>query len=203
MMPDRQLELIPEATATARAPFARDADPLSEGDCSETLEDAKAWLRARFEEGARCPCCDQFVKLYKRKLNSTMARALILVYHYFERPDADEWLHVPSYLNWTQALGDAAKLHRWALIEPKGGIRDDGSTKVGYYRITDLGRRFVRGEASVPKYVYLYNQKVVNRSDADTTRTTITEALGDRFDYAELMSATPESPGTTTTENSR
>ena len=33
-----------------------------------TLEEAKQFLRDRFENGAECPCCKQYVKLYKRKL---------------------------------------------------------------------------------------------------------------------------------------
>lgn len=119
-----------------------------------------------------------------------MARALIIIYWYFEREDAEEWLQVPTYLNWTQALGDAAKLHWWGLIEPKrDAVRDDGSKKTGYYRITELGQQFVRGEAEVPKYIYLYNQCCLGFCGPPTT---ISEALGDKFNYAELMAATPE-----------
>ncbi|MBT8453898.1 MAG: hypothetical protein KJO40_18195 [Deltaproteobacteria bacterium] len=157
-----------------------------------TLEQAKDWLRGRFENGAKCPCCGQDVKLYKRKLNSTMARALILIYRYFQRPNAEEWLHVPSYLNWTQALGDVAKLHWWGVIEEKPEVRNDGSPRAGYYRITELGKAFVRNEASVIKYVYLYNKRAIRRKNPDLSRTTIVEALGDKFNYAELMQATPD-----------
>ena len=45
----------------------------------ETIKEAKEHLRNNFEEGIDCPCCGQFVKLYKRKLNSGMAATLIRI----------------------------------------------------------------------------------------------------------------------------
>ena len=45
----------------------------------ETVKEAKTFLRKNFDQGIDCPCCGQFVKKYKRKLNSSMAYALILI----------------------------------------------------------------------------------------------------------------------------
>jgi len=170
-----------------------------EDDDVQTLEDAKRWLRARWEEGADCPCCGQFVKLYKRKLNGSMAYALILIYRYFE-PNYHGWLHVPSYLNEAPIpaevsaaiRGDWAKLRFWDLLIEDTRTRDDGSRRAGFWRITEHGRLFVRGLVRVPKYVYLYNKKVVQRRSPDGTSINIKEALGDKFNYSELMAATPE-----------
>lgn len=161
-----------------------DGDPKS-----TTLEEAKQWLRERFSDGAKCPCCDQFVKLYKRKLNSSMAHGLILIYKFFENND-DEWLHVPSYLSRISSSatvrgGDWSKLRYWGLIEGEKGTRDDGSERVGTYRITGRGKQFVLSQIHVPKHVYLYNQNPVSRDDGETI--TIKEALGEKFNYAELM----------------
>ena len=157
-----------------------------------TLEDAKEWLRKHFADGASCPCCDQYVKLYKRKLNSSMAYALLMIYKFFEN-NSDEWLHVPSYLsriNSTATVrgGDWSKLRHWGLIEAQKAVRDDGSERVGHYRITELGKQFVRSQARVRKHVYLYNQRPIKRPDDETV--SIVEALGEKFDYTELMSAT-------------
>jgi hypothetical protein len=41
------------------------------------LDDAKAELEAKLDEGVECPCCGQLAKRYERKLYSTMARQLI------------------------------------------------------------------------------------------------------------------------------
>ena len=66
--------------------------------------------------------------------------------------DAAEWLHVPSYIAEMVAdhprraaavRGDWAKLKFWGLIEEKPDVRDDGSPRVGYWRMTPLGRQFV------------------------------------------------------------
>lgn len=157
-------------------------------DC--TLEEAKQWLRARFEDGAECPCCTQFVKLYKRKLNSSMALAAVYIYKYFQSHQSAEWLHVPSYLSRittgaTVRGGDWAKLRYWGLIEDQKGVRTDGSERVGNYRITNNGKLFVAGDLRVPKHMFLYNGELQKRRDTETT--SIEEALGEKFSYSELM----------------
>jgi hypothetical protein len=44
---------------------------------AETLAEAQDWLRERLPDGAKCPCCTQFAKVYRRKINSAMAWQLI------------------------------------------------------------------------------------------------------------------------------
>ena len=41
---------------------------ISEDDNSMTLTEAKQWLKERLDEGTRCPCCNQYAKIYKRKI---------------------------------------------------------------------------------------------------------------------------------------
>lgn len=161
-----------------------------------SIEDAKKWLRANFSKGATCPCCRQHVKLYKRKLSKSIAFVLLLIARYYRRYDvrADEWLHVPSYIAEVVASnprraaavrGDWAKLKLWGLIEEKQGTRKDGSPRVGYWRLTQLGLQFVNREVKVPAHVYIYNgtplPKVVDEM------VTIDDALGTEFSYAEIM----------------
>lgn len=161
-----------------------------------SLEDAKRWLRARFGKGATCPCCAQFVKLYKRPFNKSMAYVLLLIARYYRRVEVqpDEWLHVPSYIaevavgNPRRAAavrGDWAKLKFWGLIEEKPETRSDGSPRVGYWRLTALGRQFVAREIKVPSHVYLYNGEPLQR--AVERQITIDDALGTEFSYAEIM----------------
>jgi len=155
---------------------------------NRTVEEAKQWLRARFDHGATCPTCNQHVKLYKRKLNSFMAYALLLIDRYFRQPDAKDCLHVPSYLISQNATDrECAKLRYWGLIEEMDKVRDDGSVHAGYYRITELGKKFVNRQVRVPMYVFLYNGSPVKRADVETID--IYEALGEKFNYNELMNA--------------
>lgn len=159
-----------------------------------SLEDAKKWLRTRFTKGATCPCCNQFVKLYKRKFNKSMAYVLLLIESYFRGDHVEEWLHVPSYIAEMVAdhprraaavRGDWAKMKLWGLIEEKPGTRDDGSSRVGYYRMTMLGRRFARREVRVPSHVFIYNGEPMHRIVSEEV--TIDDALGNKFSYAEIM----------------
>jgi hypothetical protein len=157
-----------------------------------TLEEAKVWLRARFEEGATCPCCNQFVKLYKRKLNSNMAAAMISLYH-ADSANRRAWVHLKKYLlEKKRYFSDAPALRHWSLIEEKPEGLEDGNPRAGYYRITELGRRFVENRASVIKHTYQYNRKILDRNQPDLSEIMIREALGDEFNYNELMRATPD-----------
>lgn len=157
-----------------------------------TLAMAKAWLRAQVNDGAHCPCCTQFAKVYKRKLNSSMAYVLVLV----DRYPGSDWLHVPSYINSqvshagvaAAVRGDWAKLTHWGLLEEQPNQeRADGSSRVGYYKITERGRLFVQCQLRVDRHIWLYDGRPLSRPGGPTV--SIIEALGDRFNYAELMAA--------------
>lgn len=161
-----------------------------------TLGEAKQWLRERFSKGATCPCCNQFVKLYKRSLSKSSAYVLLLMARYYRRIEVkqDEWLHVPSYIaevavgNPRRAAavrGDWAKMKFWGLIEEKPDVRADGSPRVGYWRMTQLGRQFVAREVKVPSHVYIYNGEALHRTVEE--QITIDDALTTDFSYAEIM----------------
>ena len=162
-----------------------------------SLEAAKVWLRERFSKGATCPCCQQYVKLYKRSFNYSMAVVLLLMERYYRRVgvNSEEWLHVPSYI--TEAIsfhsrgsvairgGDWAKMKYWGLIEEKPETRDDGSPRAGFWRMTPLGRQVAAREAKVPSHVYVYNGEPMQKMVEE--QISIDDALGTKFNYAELM----------------
>lgn len=157
---------------------------------TSNLVEARAFLVENFDKGAPCPLCKQFVKRYRRKLNSSMARALIAIYHYHRANgpaafDVATYLRTP-HLKLAQSQGDWAKLQYWGLIVQKPGLRSDGSWRNGMWSITERGERFARGEIRVPKHIYMYNGDALASSHDDKT-TSIQEALGEKFNYAELM----------------
>jgi len=162
-----------------------------------TLVAAKKWLRARFDKGASCPCCNQFVKRYKRPMNKSMAYVLLLMECYFSGDAVDEWLHVPSYISEMVADnpqraavirgGDWAKLKLWGLIEEKPDVRKDGSPRVGYWKMTPLGRQFARRQVKVARHVFIYNGEPLQRTVEEMI--TIDDALGTEFNYDEIMGA--------------
>jgi hypothetical protein len=153
------------------------------------IEAAKAFVQQNLRDGVTCPACGQFCKVYKRKLNSTMALALVLIYQFFKKNPHADWLHVAAFLvkvkrDSSIAGGDVVKLRYWGLLVRAAGDRDDGSDRVGRYKITDVGKQFVEGRIAVPRYVYLYNQLLLRLSEEMTT---MREALSDKFNYDELM----------------
>jgi hypothetical protein len=164
-------------------------------DDESTIGEAREWLRDAFEEGAYCPCCTRLVKLYKRKLSSGMARTLVIVYRAFQSDSALCWLDVTEYLKQRKVIAansNTALLRHWGLLEQAPADRFADTKSTGLYRITGLGIQFARGEVDVVRHIYMYNDQVLKRKDPDLSRTTIREALGEKFNYDELMGASPD-----------
>lgn len=143
-----------------------------------TLDEAQDWLRSRLDEGAECPCCKQFAKVYKRPINSQMARWLIwLVLEYKHN---QRWIDVKE-----SALrgGDYGKLAHWGLIEQEQNTNPTKRTS-GLWRPTAKGTDFVFEAVRVEKKVHLYDGRVMGFSGGLVS---IRNALGKQFDYEELM----------------
>lgn len=156
--------------------------------------------RARSESadgGGHCACCGQDVKLYRRPITSAMAAALTEIYKHYAKqgwpnwPDLD-FVHLPTLLaeaNVPAALhkawhgGDPPKMRFWGLIERQVGERDDGSDRVGMYRITDHGRNFVEHKVSVPKYGFFYAQIFMG---LDGPQIVLGDALDEPFDLQDI-----------------
>ncbi|MBU8830866.1 hypothetical protein [Mycolicibacterium goodii] len=146
-----------------------------------TLAEAQAWLRDRIDEGETCPCCTQFAKIYRRRLNASMARGIIIFY----QTHGVTFGHAPSTPGISELGGEFARLRWWGLIQEALGGRDDGNPHAGWWQITRPGLHFVHNRIAVPEYARVYNGRCLNLDD--TTTTTIRQALGKRFNYDELM----------------
>jgi hypothetical protein len=117
---------------------------------SSLLGTAREWLRGRLREGDRCPLCDQRAQLYRRAINARMVAALVALY----RAGAhDDWVHLPTLV---PNSGDPAKLRYWGLIAEELITRPDGG-RAGYYRVTDRGVAFLRGQLTVDRWALVYD----------------------------------------------
>lgn len=143
---------------------------------NDTIAAGKAWLLARLEKGAPCPLCAQHAKLYKRKINSGMARSLIHMY----RSAGKSWIHVRLIGARSREEG---KLAYWGLVEEQQGAGLHGG-RAGYWRVTDKGEAFIQGQLKVPLYAKVYNGQV---RGFDGSSVSIKDALGTKFNYEELM----------------
>lgn len=153
-----------------------------------TLNDARIYLNENISVGTKCPCCEQRVQLYKRKINTVMARTLIRLFTLNREKPTQEYFHVKDIVNGISATGtnDFSKLYYWSLIKEKP--KESNNTKnrtSGYWKITEKGIRFVLKNIEVPKYVKIYNTKAYGFSEE---KTDIVGALSEKFNYTELMS---------------
>jgi hypothetical protein len=143
-----------------------------------TLAEAKEWIKEQARaNGAHCPACTQFVKVYRRKLNSGMARSLIKMW----RAAGQEWQYIPETVGGRSR--EEGKLAAWGLIEDSRHRREDGG-KAGVWRVTDLGAQFVRRAATVQKYALMFDARCLGLVGSQVS---IVDVLGDRFSYDELM----------------
>ncbi|QPX62164.1 hypothetical protein PBI_INDLOVU_49 [Mycobacterium phage Indlovu] len=143
-----------------------------------TIGEGRDWLEARmYDEGAECPCCTQNVKVYRRKITASMARVLIDMH----RDHGTGWVHLPSIRSAGQ---DEVLTRHWGLIERDAEVRPDGSTRTGWWRLTPLGVAWVTGRETVAKYAVIYDNRCL---ELEGDAVTITDSLGDRFDYGDLM----------------
>ena len=148
----------------------------------EALHAIRERLRENLDEGVTCPCCGQYAKRYKRKLNSSMAAALCWLW----TPSGYGWCDVPSQApSWVLKAREYPKLAWWGLIEEKPKEQHHKGRTSGLWRVTQLGADFARSCVSGPRYAFVYNGTVEDFTTAAPIY--IRGALGDRFDYAELM----------------
>jgi hypothetical protein len=167
---------------------AEETSTLPSKNPEQTLQDARRRLLKRLDEGTICPCCGQTAKRYRRKLTSQMARVLVEL-HFATRK---EGLVHKRDLESHDGSGDLGKLAHWGLVHSPEGTNAGGSNRSGYWQTTEKGDRFVRDEIKVPRYVHLYNGR---RLGFSKEMTDIRTAIGDHFDYEELMrwqSSTPD-----------
>jgi hypothetical protein len=148
-----------------------------------TLADAQKWLAERVKGGARCPCCNQFTKVYRRQINSGMARSLIAMY--LHGPQG-QWVHLPTQVG--ARSREEGKLRYWGLVEEQVTVQRVDGGRAGYWRLTPAGRTWVTGQSTVHKYVAVYNNIVL---ESYGEQVSITDALGTRFNYTELMAPRP------------
>jgi hypothetical protein len=192
-----QRDLFSDFLPSAQLQALRDAATIKPKAAVRTLEAARAEVMEGRQraKGIVCPCCDQLAKLYPRQICGTQVDGLAAMVAYSERYGYD-WIRVAKFLARLPnarrfAGGDIMfKLVYWDLLEKRveTSKNDIGTTtRKGFARVTERGRRFIREGLEVPRVAYVYNGAVVAHSK-DTV--TVRQIEGTTFDYDELMVAT-------------
>jgi len=161
------------------APKPRPEPGLAPRHDRRTVDEARVFLNSRFAKGTRCPCCEQRVQLYARKLPAVAARFVVWLNGRHAR--GIEWADVKDC---PVRGGDYAKVKHWGLVEQKPN--DDPKKKSsGLWRLTARGTAFASNTLAVPTHHLVYNDTSYGTRE---TTITIEEALnGGGFDYEELM----------------
>ena len=147
-----------------------------------TLREVIDDLLARIDDGAECPCCGQFAKVYRRKLNERIGRILIAMWH----KAGTDWIYLPSIGGSDNTdvpaarSGEHAFAQFWGLIE-----RNTAEGGRGHWRLTPHGADFVHDRVKIPKYARIYNGELLGLVEGE--QVSITDVLGTPFIYAELM----------------
>lgn len=149
-----------------------------------TLAEASTWVQDNAANGVICPCCSQHAKLYRRPFNSGMAVSLLWLVRYYEEVSKGSWIDVPRTApKKVLRSREFDKLKLWGVAETRES--DDPTKRTsGLWRPTDLGIAVVRSDATVSKYLSIYNGNIVDRSKAQAT---LKECLNRKFDFEELM----------------
>jgi hypothetical protein len=138
-------------------------------------------LRERHKKAEKawtCECCGTKLKIYEHKLDAGKVAALTKIY----RASKKRWVKVPELVRRGVCRTDLGygKLDLWGLTERH-------PTKDGYWRVTELGRSFLRGEAKVPRRaIILTPQKRLQHLEGEMID--VHEALAGKYDLDELLS---------------
>lgn len=165
--------IFPREVADMRADLAARED--GELQC----ERDRLSLAMRHPDGTHCSACGQFVKLYRRSFYATMARALIELAHLCQWDPCSEFIDITDR---SAHFRDLDKLRHWGMVETMASV-DLARRSSGRWRVTKLGIDFARGVATAPRWLHIFDDRVHEREG----ETTILEALGNKFDYGELM----------------
>lgn len=167
----------------------------------KTLAQARAEVEIgkNTRDGIDCLCCDQRAKIHRRNISGSTANFLnefinaydrlgkpyIYVTDMSKNPDGD--IQVP-------AGGDYAKLEYkgWELIERDNAtVREDGSTRNGHWRPTERGRRFVKNELQVVKYIWDYNGDPIKDQPPCNDFVSIQDIKNVNFNFQSIMQPPP------------
>ena len=87
------------------------------------------------------------------------------------------------YPGQNKAASDGSYLVHWGLVE-RTSHQNPSETPAGMYAPTTKGLEFYRNQLLVPSHVHLLDNEIVGWSDKQTN---IKIALGNKFNYEELM----------------
>lgn len=161
------------------------------GSPAGSLRTAQTWVEQNLDSpGVICPCCNQVAARRHRHLHHSMAAALLILVRYFRENLDVRWVHAERYFKTMPTVpaelrGDFPKLTHWGLLEARPPDEQTERAYTGEYRVTRTGFRFADCTCRVHRSGWMFNKEML--IDTDSPLINIHDALGDRFNYAELL----------------
>ena len=135
------------------------------------------WSKSIEGEGAYCPCCGKWGKVYKIKLSQHLALCLRWIITHL---DSEGWVDVQNKApRWRLKSKTYPLLEHWGLIESK-------ATRSGIWTATAKGHNFASGDITLPGAVYIYDNK---QWGFEEEHVSFRGCFGKHFDFEEMMSA--------------
>lgn len=130
-----------------------------------TLGEASDWLRsaAADKDGAICPCCERYDKVYNRPINGGTVGNLIRLYRKGKQDGWQEFHHIDSFAN--QLTGRDFPILRFIGLLERAEHDDEKKKTSGMYRITQDGIDFVEGRTTIPERLFLYHDELADTSE--------------------------------------
>lgn len=162
-----QLNLFGESVASARQKFI---ETLDRGDDCD------------------CPVCGRFAKVWRRKIHASIAAWLVALYR---AGAGTRFVHIDEVMPYlppalrakARSSSDYCIIKYWGLAFQDAANQGDDKKVSGKWRLTQDGWRFARGEMSIPKYAYVFDDKVLKFDGDDVF---IKDCIGNSFSYNEL-----------------
>ena len=158
----------------------------------DTLAIARLLVASQGHKGIRCPCCDLWVQVYRRRITDTMAMFLIWLVRSYERePRWYNRLEGPL-MNGVEGGPDYGKLRYWGLIVPCPNRKDAPikhnphlpPNRSGFWRPTERGIDFAHCRLALPERAVVRDDIVLCHSGPDLL---ISDCLEQYFDYWEMI----------------
>lgn len=123
-----------------------------------TIAEGKKFLRDNWDQGCICPCCGEHVAQRKESLSKGLVDTLIRFYFMLHKSCAVS-LHLQKQADFTKnQYNNFQKLKYFGFVE-------NVPSKSGWWMLTQLGIDFISGLTYVPKFVMVFRNRTISKSD--------------------------------------
>lgn len=142
-------------------------------------------FKAQLLSGEKCDCphCGRYAQVYKRHINATIAKQLIMLMKLggFD----NNYIHASNLIPDGQTgQGDLTKAKYFGLIKAMPET-SDAKKSSGYWSLTEDGHLFVTGKKDIPEHALIFDDKVIGVSQE---KIFISDALASGgFNYSDLI----------------